>query len=102
MLNKHDKVTGLFWWWMDYNAYPWATTQMNGWWYAPLYDSNTGKPLAAMASLKDFLEGETAIRGIEADNSNESDVWTTLSGMRTSKPTRKGIYIHNGKKVVLK
>ena len=53
-------------------------------------------------SLKDFLEGETAIRGIEADNSNESDVWTTLSGMRTSKPTRKGIYIHNGKKVVLK
>ena len=35
MLNKHDKVTGLFWWWMDYNAYPWATTQMNGWWYEP-------------------------------------------------------------------
>ena len=102
MLNTHDKVTGLFWWWMDYNAYPWATTHMDGWWYAPLYDSNTGKPLAAMSSLKDFLEGETAIRGIEADNSNESDVWTTLSGMRTSKPTRKGIYIHNGKKVVLK
>ena len=102
MLNTHDKVTGLFWWWMDYNAYPWATTHMDGWWYAPLYDSNTGKPLAAMSSLKDFLEGETAIRGIEADNSNESDVWTTISGMRTSKPTRKGIYIHNGKKVVLK
>ena len=102
MLNTHDKVTGLFWWWMDYNAYPWATTHMDGWWYAPLYDSNTGKPLAAMSSLKDFLEDETAIRGIEADNSNESDVWTTLSGMRTSKPTRKGIYIHNGKKVVLK
>ena len=102
MLNTHDKVTGLFWWWMDYNAYPWATTHMDGWWYAPLYDSNTGKPLAAMSSLKDFLEGETAIRGIVADNSNESDVWTTLSGMRTSKPTRKGIYIHNGKKVVLK
>ena len=37
MLNKHSKVTGLFWWWMEYNAYPWATTHMEGWWYAPLF-----------------------------------------------------------------
>ena len=103
MLNKHDKVTGLFWWWMDYNAYPWDTTRMDGWWYAPLYDSNTGKPLAAMASLKDFLEGETAIRGIEADYfvSSDKDIWSTLSGVRINKPTAKGIYIHNGKKVVI-
>ena len=103
MLKSHDKVTGLFWWWMDYNAYPWDTTRMDGWWYAPLYDSNTGKPLAAMASLKDFLEGETAIRGIEADYfvSSDKDIWSTLSGVRINKPTAKGIYIHNGKKVVI-
>ena len=103
MLKSHDKVTGLFWWWMDYNAYPWDTTRMDGWWYAPLYDSNTGKPLAAMASLKDFLEGETAIRGIEADYfvSSDKDIWSTLSGVRINKPTTKGIYIHNGKKVVI-
>ena len=55
MLNKHDSVNGLFWWWMEYNAYPWDDTHMDGWWYAPLYDGHTGKPLAAMSSLKDFL-----------------------------------------------
>ena len=104
MLKSHDKVTGLFWWWMDYNPYPYNTTHMDGWWYAPLYNGNTGKPLAALSSLKDFLGGESGIHGIEADASitPADNVWTTLSGIRTSKPTRKGLYIHNGKKIVVR
>ena len=69
MLDDHEKVTGLFWWWMDYNPYPYNTTHMDGWWYAPLYDGNTGKPLAALSSLKDFLGEESGIHGIEADAS---------------------------------
>ena len=104
MLNKHDSVNGLFWWWMEYNAYPWKDTQMNNWWYAPLYDGNTGKPLAAMSSLKDFLGEETGIHGIEADNAfgEGNNVWTTLNGILMSQPTRPGLYIHNGKKVVIR
>ena len=104
MLNKHDSVNGLFWWWMEYNPYPYDDTQMKGWWYAPLYDGNTGKPLAAMSSLKDFLGEESGIHGIEADDSDVSynNVWTTLDGIRTAKPTRPGLYIHNGKKVVVR
>ena len=109
MLKSHDKVTGLFWWWMDYNPYPENTTHMGrpwgiDWWYAPLYDGNTGKPLAAMSSLKDFLGEESGIHGIEADDSDVSynNVWTTLNGIRTAKPTRPGLYIHNGKKVVVR
>ena len=104
MLKSHDKVTGLFWWWMEYNPYPWADTQMNDWWYAPLYDGNTGKPLAAMSSLKNFLGEESGIHSIEADDSDVSynNVWTTLDGIRTAKPTRPGLYIHNGKKVVVR
>ena len=104
MLNKHDSVNGLFWWWMEYNPYPYDDTQMKGWWYAPLYDGNTGKPLAAMSSLKDFLGEESGIYGIEADDSDVSynNVWTTLNGIRTAKPTRPGLYIHNGKKVVVR
>jgi alpha-amylase len=31
-----------------------------------------------------------------------SQYWYTLSGQRISKPTQQGIYIHNGKKVVIK
>ena len=104
MLNKHDSVNGLFWWWMEYNAYPWDDTHMDGWWYAPLYDGHTGKPLAAMSSLKDFLGEESGIPGIEADDSDVSynNVWTTLNGIRISQPTRPGLYIHNGKKVVIR
>lgn len=104
MLNKHDSVNGLFWWWMEYNPYPWADTHMDKWWYAPLYNGNTGKPLAAMSSLKDFLGEESGIHGIEADDSDVSynNVWTTLNGIRTAKPTRPGLYIHNGKKVVVR
>lgn len=104
MLNKHDSVNGLFWWWMEYNPYPWADTHMDKWWYAPLYDGNTGKPLAAMSSLKNFLGEESGIHSIEADDSDVSynNVWTTLNGIRTAKPTRPGLYIHNGKKVVVR
>lgn len=101
MLNKHDSVTGLFWWWMDYNPYPWDTTQMNDWWYAPLYEGNTGKPLAALKSLQDFLEGQTGIHGIEAEKPTDNS-WTTLTGVKVSKPTHSGVYIHNGKKVVVR
>jgi hypothetical protein len=31
-----------------------------------------------------------------------SDEWYSLSGQRIVKPTKKGLYIHNGKKVVIK
>ena len=104
MLNKHDSVNGLFWWWMEYNAYPWDDTHMDGWWYAPLYDGHTGKPLAAMSSLKDFLGEDQGLTGIEADDAfgEGSNVWTTLNGIRISQPTRPGLYIHNGKKVVIR
>lgn len=56
MLNKHANVNGLLWWWMEYNAYPWETTHMEGWWYAPLFNSDTGKAMPALYVMKEFLE----------------------------------------------
>ena len=36
-------------------------------------------------------------------NSQLSGIWFTLNGQKLNKkPTRKGIYMHNGKKVVIK
>jgi hypothetical protein len=32
----------------------------------------------------------------------DSDAWYSLSGQRISQPTKKGLYIHHGKKVVIK
>lgn len=34
--------------------------------------------------------------------STEKDEWFTLSGLRVSKPNAKGVYIHNGRKVLVK
>ncbi len=44
--------------------------------------------------------GPTAIRTIEQAPTTVSDAYYTLSGQRTDAPTQ-GIYIHNGKKVVI-
>ncbi len=44
----------------------------------------------------------TLIRGI-ADHEAADNLWYTLGGVRlTSKPTAKGIYVHGGKKVIVK
>lgn len=51
-------------------------------------------------------DGWTAIRGVKVgDRRQESGVgsqegWYTLQGVKVSKPTRKGVYIHNGKLIL--
>jgi surface protein len=45
--------------------------------------------------------GSTAIIGVEAADGTDSGAWYDLRGRRlSSEPTEKGIYIHNGRKVV--
>ena len=48
------------------------------------------------------LDGEDGTTGIrELMNGAESDVWYNLKGQRIDTPTKKGLYILNGKKVVV-
>ena len=48
------------------------------------------------------LDGEDGTTGIrELMNDTESDVWYNLKGQRIDTPTKKGLYILNGKKVVV-
>ena len=63
---------------------------------------------AAGAKLQLVLDGEesgetNAIEGIETveESSNNNDAWYNLQGVKVLNP-QKGIYIHNGKKVVIK
>ena len=45
----------------------------------------------------------TSIVWISDDGSKKSDVWYTLDGRKlSSKPTAKGLYINNGKKIIIK
>ena len=50
-----------------------------------------------------LTEAETAITNTNADNADEEDGWCTLNGVKLKgKPTQKGVYIKNGKKVLVK
>lgn len=56
-------------------------------------------------SFGDIIHDDTTtgITDIEAEEATKNEPYYSLSGMRlTSKPTTPGIYIHNGRKVVIK
>ena len=46
------------------------------------------------------VKDPTGINGVSKSEAVDSNVWYTVSGVRISKPTKHGIYIHNGKKYV--
>ena len=98
-LLKHPKVNGLFWWWFEYNAYK---TSLSGWYNAPLFDSRTGKVTKAFATICSFGTGheQADVNGIQQDL--ESSVWYDLQGRALKNPSAPGIYIHNGKKIIVK
>lgn len=97
MLNKHSKVTGLFWWWPEYNA---KGTSLSGWYNAPLFDSRTGCATSALSSLKNFLSPSAGIKAIQT-NASKDENYYNLAGQRVSTP-RHGVYIIDGKKELLK
>ena len=45
-------------------------------------------------------DGSTAIEGIDVE-ATEDEEWYDLQGRRIQKPTKAGIYIVNGKKVII-
>lgn len=53
--------------------------------------------------LGNVIDSSTGISNITVDNKANDDAWYSLNGMRlTEKPQQNGIYVHNGKKVVVK
>lgn len=102
MLNNHQHVNGLFWWWMEYNA---KGTSLSGWYNAPLFDSQTGKATPALYELKNFVGSTNGILPIVTSDAkgNTDNAWYNLNGVKMrQKPTQADIYIHQGKKVVVK
>ena len=64
-------------------------------------DVNIGTPWNPyIIDLSDVLTG---ISTIAADDADDDDDWWTLQGFKIGrKPTQPGVYIHHGKKVVIK
>jgi arabinogalactan endo-1,4-beta-galactosidase len=98
VLNRYKNVTGLFWWWMEYNA---KDTSLSGWYNAPLFNSSTGRALSALSVLKDFAPN-AAVNDITAENAPADSRWFNIHGQQVSKPSTPGLYINNGKKVIVK
>lgn len=93
----HPKVNGIFWWWMEYNAYG---TNLSGWYNAPLFDSTTGKATEALKTLCSFAEGGAGVDQIGSDATGAGK-WYTIEGIGVDRPERPGIYIRDGKKIAI-
>ncbi len=106
VLNKHEKVKGLFWWMMEANEYKHTgSSQVTKDWYnAALWDDYDGMVNPAFFKLQNFLPA-TGIEKLRAnDGSETSKVVYDLQGRRVADgnaPLKKGIYIRGGKKMIL-
>ena len=106
VLNKHEKVKGLFWWMMEANEYPpTGSSQVTKDWYnAALWDDNDGMVNPAFFKLQNFLPA-TGIEKLRAnDGSETSKAVYDLQGRKVADgnaPLKKGIYIRGGKKMIL-
>ena len=106
VLNKHEKVKGLFWWMMEANEYKHTgSSQVTKDWYnAALWDDVDGKVNPAFFKLQNFLPA-TGIEQLRAnDGSETSKTVYDLQGRKVAEgnaPLKKGIYIRGGKKMIL-
>lgn len=95
-LEKYDRVNGLFWWWMEYNAYG---TNLSGWYNAPLFNSLDGKATPALKTICSFAEN-SAVFSIENKN-RDGEIWYDLNGKNVDHST-SGIIISRSKKILTK
>jgi len=103
-LNTHEKVTGLFWWWMEANekGLDWNTQRVTDQWYnAGLFDNQTGKAEPAITVLKDFLGESAGIEAVPVRSTSSAATLHTIDGRTAQKPLAPGLYIIDGKKVVI-
>lgn len=96
-LRAYEQVTGLFWWWMEYNAYG---TSLSGWYNAPLFDSLTGRACSALKTICSFAEGNDGIASVDADL-EESGLWYDLTGRPVADTSRPGLYISRNRKLIV-
>ncbi len=93
-LEKYDRVDGLFWWWMEYNAYG---TKLGGWYNAPLFNSLDGRATPALKTICSFAEDS----GVDfiGDSNDENNIWYDLQGRRIKDLSAPGIKVSKSKKI---
>lgn len=66
------------------------------------YESNSGAKISLVFDLDEETTGISLRPTISQDDTTADDAWYTLQGVRVERPTAKGIYIHRGKKIMVK
>ena len=77
-----------------------AAAKTKGW--IPYYTDGTTNPLGLVWYEYPGIDPSTGVNNVKAEAA-DSAPWYTINGtLLSGKPTEKGIYIHNGKKVIVK
>lgn len=98
-LKKHSAVTGVIWWWPEYNAFH---TSLSGWYNAPLFDSRNGRALDAVKALASFAD-KAGVDAVAEDGEADPDApCYDLMGRPVEQPLQPGIYVRADKKIVVK
>lgn len=63
---------------------------------------NSNSKPAAARSFNLWISGGVTGIGAVSNTQQQDDCWYGLNGMRLSQPVKKGIYVHRGKKIVIK
>lgn len=97
-LESHPNCNGLFWWWMEYNAFG---TSLSGWYNAALFDSTTGRATSALKTICSFAT-DSGVTGVPVDR--HKGKWYDVTGcpvddLTTAKP---GIYAGPQGKILVK
>lgn len=96
-LEKYDRVDGLFWWWMEYNAFD---TKLGGWYNAPLFNSLDGKATPALKTICSFGE-DSAVEAV-GEETDGGAVWYDLHGNIVKDISTPGIRVSRKSKVLVK
>lgn len=99
LLLSHSNVNGLFWWWLDYNPYG---AGLQNWWNAPLFDPYTGKATSALKTIASFGSSNAATGSIESETGESNELWYDMNGNSYTTPSHDGVFIHKGKKYMIK
>lgn len=97
-LEKYKNVDGLFWWWMEYNAF---NTSLSGWYNAPLFNSLDGCATSALKTICSFAK-DSGVGSLTDRSAQQEGVWFDLSGRRVTDMNAPGIRVSRNKKVIVR
>lgn len=99
-LEKYENADGLFWWWMEYNAFG---TSLSGWYNAPLFNSLDGRATPALTTICSFATPSSVGQLPSSSFPQEPTPVFDLLGRPVRDTSTPGLYISpSGKKLMLK